>query len=100
MPTKLRFESYLDKDGDLFVWIQDNEGYRWYPLGNWPKGTQGVNALHSHILGKITITGMNSERLRGLLEISFLGDTPESKGLKKEEVYATLEDLGHVGDGG
>jgi hypothetical protein len=32
---RLKYDSYLDEDGDLFIWIDESEGYRWYPKSLW-----------------------------------------------------------------
>lgn len=94
MPNKLKFCSYLDADGDFFVWMHDNEGYRWYPKGNWPNGEKGVEAFVDHIARKSLVNPIDITRLRKLAEISLLGRAFASTGLGQDEVFASLAELG------
>ena len=95
MPRKLDFDSYLDADGDFFVWMSDREGYRFYPKENWPETQMGVDGFIDHIARKSLENRVDIARLRKLAEISLLKKTEGEVGLEYEGAFAALTDLGH-----
>jgi hypothetical protein len=91
---KLKYDSYLDEDGDLFIWIDEREGYRWYPKSLWDADQTGVDGFVNHIARKTLPTQIDISRLRTLAEISLAGRAIASTGLTRDDVFASLAELG------
>lgn len=91
--TATPHDSYLDEDGDVFVFVSTNEGFRWYPCPG--KGEKAAQQLYNHISQKHFERPVDLVRLSALLRISAMGIPPEEVGLSAADVYRTLKQLVH-----